>query len=672
MTLADIIVPLAGSIGNEKALAIRRACDGLERRIDALEREKGVGSDEHLEALKRDGWTAENAVSDSLFLALRDLEQRREQDDPLVKTLRSQAKRQPDRDVFLVPGDLLRQVMDRLNAHVTTNAGEETATHEGADTQGPASAPPLSEKTSSPAPSASVPLTMTQRERETIIEEEQEFTLLAWTLQACWSVCNGVEASENATSQRKAIARLTMDALPKAREELARLLLASRAPRPTLNLRTATPESAPRASTVSVEEMAERLYLEHTVECEIPYEWPSLMPEAADYWLTLASSALSALPARQIADMTNVYVCQQCGKAGQVDRALPASEERPRLSDRYRLCARCAAPDAEEIPASEAPQPASTTAKVNFNATPGGVHVVEVLSDATQRDVAFIAWDVLDAMRAHVKPQPSRAAQPFQFVKDATIPSGEIHARVGDAVVGKIVGAAQPAPGTCERHGIKLHDACLRCGAPQCCAKCCKEASLDREPAPAFDDDSRSPAECAQPAPASTPPIRAVAGTSLACAKCGCRWKRHADGSFQLYDADQRPCVECDNAPNAPLRPEMPDDAPASTPDEGEVELWAKEMRRAYNKAQFPGSTFGEWAEIGTFDRSLYTFHARTALRLSSSRTPRVDVRRLLREYFDMKPGDLEQDGFHSAMCDMTAALKSQGVECVGEKESAS
>ena len=37
-TLADIIIHLAGSISNEKALAMRNACDALEGRIDALER----------------------------------------------------------------------------------------------------------------------------------------------------------------------------------------------------------------------------------------------------------------------------------------------------------------------------------------------------------------------------------------------------------------------------------------------------------------------------------------------------------------------------------------------------------------------------------------------------------------------------------------------------------
>lgn len=59
---------------------------------------------------------------------------------------------------------------------------------------------------------------------------------------------------------------------------------------------------------------------------------------------------------------------------------------------------------------------------------------------------------------------------------------------------------------------------------------------------------------------------RAVAGTSLVCTACGCRWKRHAPdavfpaGSLQLYDAAQRPCAQCDNGPSTALRPEEPSD----------------------------------------------------------------------------------------------------------------
>ena len=63
-------------------------------------------------------------------------------------------------------------------------------------------------------------------------------------------------------------------------------------------------------------------------------------------------------------------------------------------------------------------------------------------------------------------------------------------------------------------------------------------------------------------------PARAVAGTSLVCTECGCRWKKHppddvfSNGSLQLYDADQRPCAECcDNTFHPPLRHETPDDA---------------------------------------------------------------------------------------------------------------
>lgn len=57
---------------------------------------------------------------------------------------------------------------------------------------------------------------------------------------------------------------------------------------------------------------------------------------------------------------------------------------------------------------------------------------------------------------------------------------------------------------------------------------------------------------------------RAVAGTSLVCEACGCRWKKHPPSheipweSLQLYDADQRPCAECDNGPNPPLVAEPP------------------------------------------------------------------------------------------------------------------
>lgn len=70
------------------------------------------------------------------------------------------------------------------------------------------------------------------------------------------------------------------------------------------------------------------------------------------------------------------------------------------------------------------------------------------------------------------------------------------------------------------------------------------------------------------PPPAPPRPGRAVAGTSLVCTACGCRWRKHPpddvfpSGSIQLYDADQRPCVECcDNTSNPPLRPEQPDDS---------------------------------------------------------------------------------------------------------------
>lgn len=54
------------------------------------------------------------------------------------------------------------------------------------------------------------------------------------------------------------------------------------------------------------------------------------------------------------------------------------------------------------------------------------------------------------------------------------------------------------------------------------------------------------------------PRRRAVAGTSRVCRVCGCRWKIHANGWHQLYDAAQRPGACCDNASNPPLIDEEP------------------------------------------------------------------------------------------------------------------
>lgn len=51
-----------------------------------------------------------------------------------------------------------------------------------------------------------------------------------------------------------------------------------------------------------------------------------------------------------------------------------------------------------------------------------------------------------------------------------------------------------------------------------------------------------------------TPTTRAVAGTSMVCNDCGCRWKRHADGTFSLYDKRDLPCARCDNSPRPSLR----------------------------------------------------------------------------------------------------------------------
>ena len=480
-TLADTIIPLMGSVSMEKAETVRKACDGLEKRIEELER-------------------------------------------------------------------------------ATTNTGEETATHEGADTQGPASAPPLSEKTSSPAPSAS--------------------EIPAWVPSVGEIVgCMWIQAPAGGFR------------MPSVTEiEAVRRLIASR---------------APRASTVSVEEMAERLYEANRA---LP-TWernPStceLTQKARDYFRSLARSALSALSA------------------------------------------------------SEAPRGPANGGKDfhgNFHGT------LTAAPEAPQPSREDIEW-----MNAPMGPQPSRAAQ--------------LEYTVGCDQCEKLLSKVEHHPS-----GIII---CKECGG----------------------DSTRA----AQPAPASTPPIRAVAGTSLACAKCGCRWKRHADGSFQLYDADQRPCVECDNAPNSPLRPETPDDAPASTPDEGEVETpvqpivtdkhgvtrfkanaivayivdWCARKngtvgygpdpdgpapdlseisRMAFSRddrvqlAQLIGYSLSGFEELGYVESA----DVHRALRLSSSRTPRVDVRRLL------------VDAYVCVVCaetvaDMTAALKSQGVECVGEKESA-
>lgn len=125
-----------------------------------------------------------------------------------------------------------------------------------------------------------------------------------------------------------------------AQAESTRRLIASRAPRP---------------STVSVEEMAERLYgVFHHAPLDLP--WTDLGSYIKSYWLTLARSALSALPA------------------------------------------------------SEAPQPSRV--KPSFHAGIGGLQINDVMSDATERPVGFIGWSIVDAMRKHVEEQPSRAAQP--------------------------------------------------------------------------------------------------------------------------------------------------------------------------------------------------------------------------------------------------------------------
>jgi hypothetical protein len=37
--------------------------------------------------------------------------------------------------------------------------------------------------------------------------------------------------------------------------------------------------------------------------------------------------------------------------------------------------------------------------------------------------------------------------------------------------------------------------------------------------------------------------------TPWRCVKCGCLWRQNDDGTWSLYDADQKPQACCDNAP---------------------------------------------------------------------------------------------------------------------------
>lgn len=101
---------------------------------------------------------------------------------------------------------------------------------------------------------------------------------------------------------------------------------------------------------------------------------------------------------------------------------------------------------------------------------------------------------------------------------------------------------------------------------------------------------------------------------------------------------------------------------PASTPDEGDARL------KLYLAVTAAANLDG-WDAM-PLSHPVWTVLAKAALSLSSSRTPRVDVLALLRAYYRL-PNGSTQPFSPQLEADMTAALKSQGVECVGEKESA-
>lgn len=92
----------------------------------------------------------------------------------------------------------------------------------------------------------------------------------------------------------------------------------------------------------------------------------------------------------------------------------------------------------------------------------------------------------------------------------------------------------------------------------------------------------------------------ARAGTSMVCRACGCRWKVHADGTLQLYDADQKMCARCDNAPNPPLRFETPFEAVVPVrPARRDVTAWYDEVEKVNyrihdSKMQFQFDRIGD------------------------------------------------------------------------------
>lgn len=63
--------------------------------------------------------------------------------------------------------------------------------------------------------------------------------------------------------------------------------------------------------------------------------------------------------------------------------------------------------------------------------------------------------------------------------------------------------------------------------------------------------------------------VREMVATAIHC-KCGCAWRKHADGTLSLWDQNQRPCAKCDNGPIAEVEPER---RPCPV-DEATLETW--------------------------------------------------------------------------------------------------
>lgn len=782
-TLADIIIHLAGSISNEKALAMRNACDALEGRIDALERVLS----RHAETL---GFLDYERVQP--------LEAR-------VSTLEaSQPSTQNAWDAYRFvmdsehPGaayrDVERMAVDAaVRATTNTGASEEArgACGSGAfqpHLSRPEAAQAAQEKVSgthtpdASAPSASVP--MTTRERETILKNDE----IALAIADGMSLCANVFLDDSQPGKRCAVARMAHGRLADARVLLARLI-ASR---------------APRASTVSVEEMAERLRDAwasfHGVRKE------GYANVNVEYWTALACAALSALPASEAPQPSHCCVhrggvceCDCHAGVGAIMHTRDEALDTERRGDPSPQPSRAAQPN------TGTGAPVSTQ---HPETQDDGHELRRHVRDPERGPRAALGGDGSEGRipRVDAAGGLARAGVQAQGGGPGEAARGSDEHGSGSALGGNrqdaLPGGADGARAERDKTGVLLE----RVEVLERALRTETEARTHDDKVIAGrvnllirrinDDGTVNAVEiAAQPAPASTPPIRAVAGTSLACPKCGCRWKMHADGSLQLYDADQRPCVECDNAPNAPLRPETPDDAPASTPD-----LTDAEAKRLYDEAEpvpfgateverFVRTTVDPQAEVLALqkqrndvyeerdrlvcalskcfpswlarhpdtdkawdddwrwivfvelpngqatwhiqDRELPWFshldrrtenvwdghtteekYRRLALlrpastpdegedpgwlydqlqeyaaaaradhsaertrrmvrvqlavqrRLSSSRPPRVDVRMLLASYYGEDPFDRNVDR-------MTAALKSQGVECVGEKESA-